>query len=374
MSQQPLPAAFSLYLDLLRITAAISVLLHHLWPLMAPGHPLPWPGHEAVVLFFVLSGFVISHVSQRPSEDLRNYAVHRSARILSVALPALLLGWLLAPVALPPPIPDGEPLPGDAWAWAGATALNAVFLAQSWGLSVAPPFNPPYWSLNYEVWYYFLFGAWTFAPGRWRYGLLVLFALMAGPQILLLMPIWLMGVAIQRWRPRLTQAQARNLFLLSLVAALAWIWWDLSRALRGAAAAQWPKVWWSLRGANQFPGDFVLGLLIAAHFVAAAQLDDLQSILRPAQGLIRSLAAYTLSTYVFHMPLAALIWLASDLHPPLAFSFALFAGIVALGSLTEKQLPRARWLVDGLFTAAGWPLRRRLTAATGAASKAAGAR
>ena len=56
-----MPESLSLYLDLVRFLATVAVLLFHLWPQWFPGFPLPWPGHAAVIVFFVLSGFVIAH-------------------------------------------------------------------------------------------------------------------------------------------------------------------------------------------------------------------------------------------------------------------------------------------------------------------------
>lgn len=65
-----IPAGLSLYLDAVRFLAALVVLLHHTWPLLFPDFPLPWPGHSAVVVFFVLSGYVIAHAS-RPELGFR---------------------------------------------------------------------------------------------------------------------------------------------------------------------------------------------------------------------------------------------------------------------------------------------------------------
>ena len=53
---------YSLYLDLVRALAAFVVVIDHAPPLFdMPGAPR-W-GHQAVMVFFVLSGLVIGHVA-----------------------------------------------------------------------------------------------------------------------------------------------------------------------------------------------------------------------------------------------------------------------------------------------------------------------
>jgi peptidoglycan/LPS O-acetylase OafA/YrhL len=62
--------------------------------------------------------------------------------------------------------------------------LSALFLGASLTLPVQPGSNLPFWSLNYEAWYYVLFGATAFLHGRQRILALIAAALLAGPKIL----------------------------------------------------------------------------------------------------------------------------------------------------------------------------------------------
>jgi hypothetical protein len=56
--------------------------------------------------------------------------------------------------------------------------------------------HSPFWSLGYEFWYYMLYAAACFVPGPGRKCSAVLLpCLICGPKILLLMPVWLLGVA-----------------------------------------------------------------------------------------------------------------------------------------------------------------------------------
>jgi len=48
--------------------------------------------HSAVIVFFVLSGFLISLAAQRDG-SMTEYLLNRASRIYSVALPAMLLTW-----------------------------------------------------------------------------------------------------------------------------------------------------------------------------------------------------------------------------------------------------------------------------------------
>lgn len=324
--KRQIPHGFSLYLDTVRFLAAVVVLLHHTWPLLFPRFPVPWPGHSAVVVFFVLSGYVITHAS-RPGLDFRVYAQHRMARILPVTLAALALSYCISPVAGTNPLPFSGPME-----FVGLNAvLNALFLGQSW-VDIAPPFNPPFWSLNYEVWYYIIFGTWVYAPSR-LYAAIA--AAVAGPHILLLMPVWLLGVALYKWMPVIDHARAKNIFIGSAIAGLAYIWFDVSVQIREGMKTLWPVAMSLTHGSGMFVGDFLFGIIVTANFTAAASLR--MRILFPAQSMIKYLSSFTFSAYVFHMPLVIFLWNGVGVHEAIAFYPLLTLTIFAFGQLTERQ-------------------------------------
>ncbi|MBK4736279.1 acyltransferase family protein [Noviherbaspirillum pedocola] len=335
-------AGLSLYLDLLRILAALAVLLYHLWPQMFPGFPLPWPGHSAVIVFFVLSGFMIAHVTHRPGATLRTYAQQRAARILSVALPALLLSAVIAPLAGDHSLHSSGPMTFSATQFAQRLFASLFFISQSWKLDLLPPYNPPYWSLCYEVWYYVIYGFWRLGPRRWRVPLALGAALCAGPRALLLMPVWLLGVAVyhaQGAALRLSRDAALALFWGSALAAFLVFWCDLGRASLALLQPHWPNAQQALLESARFGGDYLLGLAVAAHFLAAAALGDMLAALRVAGTALRGLASYTYSAYLFHMPLAVLLWNGLGLHAATFFALALLFLLFVLGNCTERQLP-----------------------------------
>jgi peptidoglycan/LPS O-acetylase OafA/YrhL len=327
----------SVYLDLVRFGAASIVVLSHLWALALPNHPLPWPGHAAVVIFFVLSGFVISHAA-RPELGLRGYLHHRTARIYPVVLGAAVLAALLSAFGV-----NTMQYAGTRGSDALDVALNVTFLAQTW-TNVALPYNGPFWSLNYEVWYYVLFGIWCYHPSR----LLLLCAIViAGPKILLLLPVWMLGVWLQRRMTFLERRMALWIFVVTLVAGLAFFWIDVGVRIREVMRGILPEAMDLARGSNQFVGDFLLGLVVALNFLAAGSLA--MGLLLKCEKAIRYLSSFTFSMYVFHMPLAVLIWNGLGVHAALPFCGLLLLGVVGMGELTERRTKWYRSLLAPLF-------------------------
>ncbi len=88
----------SVYLDAVRLFAALVVVLTHLAYSRFSGGlliELRTYGNDAVMVFFVLSGYVIAYTAATRDHELGTYTVNRLARLYSVALPAVLLTWLL---------------------------------------------------------------------------------------------------------------------------------------------------------------------------------------------------------------------------------------------------------------------------------------
>src|ERR671933_1824516 len=84
----------STYMNALRLVAAAVVFLtHYAYGTFTRGAVPTFGhnGHSAVIVFFVLSGFVITYVASEREPSLRHFVASRAARIYSVALPALAL-------------------------------------------------------------------------------------------------------------------------------------------------------------------------------------------------------------------------------------------------------------------------------------------
>ncbi len=293
----------SLYLDLIRIIAAGLVVQYHASAIF--GLASLNLGHQGVVIFFVLSGYVISHVADTRETTAKRFLIARLARLWSVLFPAMALTvacdfagrtWGFHP---------------DVYQWSPddfpliriAAALS--FLSQSW-VDIQAFSNLAWWSLPLEFWYYMTFAAWTFAPSRrLRVVLVATAALMSGPKGLVLLPVWIMGVAAQRSK-RLRQAPPPGQVLLCLgtLAALLWLLsspvYDTSRQYMGDAAGPWVTA--RLAQAAAFPYDWVLGLTLAVHLTVIPALLRHVPIERLAPP-IRWCAGISFATYLFHQPL-----------------------------------------------------------------------
>ena len=192
----------SLYLDLIRFLAAMMVFLSHASSSQWTGGIL-WQirpyGGEAVVVFFVLSGFVIAYATEERERSARVYVVNRMARIYSVTIPALLLTFGLDAIGR-----RADPSLYLHWLGDGPMQvmwqfLNSImFTNQIWLNNVQPGTTEAYWSMGYEIPYYVVFGIAWFAPRRWGLAGAAVVLLILGPNIASLFPMWLLGLASYR--------------------------------------------------------------------------------------------------------------------------------------------------------------------------------
>jgi peptidoglycan/LPS O-acetylase OafA/YrhL len=299
-----MPPHLSLYLDVLRFGAATLVLITHASYERFGGSwlvPIGQFGHEAVVVFFVLSGFVIRYVATRERTPAQ-YAVSRAARLYSVVLPALIgtvladfIGRSIAPAMYDTAIaPDNHPVV--------RFAANALFLNEIWFWSIRPFSNGPFWSLGYEAWYYIIFGIMFFGRGANRVLLSVLAGVAMGPKILILLPVWLLGVAAFQIAAggRVGERLGLALILGSIAGA------GLTIACRSAIALP-ADVAAPLSWSRDFPADYVLGLCIAANIMGFWAFGArLARPLELAAAPIRYLAGLTFPLYLCHFPLLML--------------------------------------------------------------------
>jgi peptidoglycan/LPS O-acetylase OafA/YrhL len=190
----PIAPAYSRYLDLLRALAALVVVLSHLKLFGVAdtnfAYWLPEDGHDAVVLFFILSGFVIAASTERKkAHGLTAYLLDRGARIYSVALPILLLALLFSALGFIKETPDYQ-----LAKWWLYVPFHLSFLSQSWIFKDIPFALNPWWSLPFEVWYYILFGCAVFLRGARRWLVCAVILAIMGPKLWVMLPLWLCGV------------------------------------------------------------------------------------------------------------------------------------------------------------------------------------
>src|SRR6185295_6928076 len=129
--------------------------------------------------------------------------------------------------------------------------------------------------------------------------------LLAGPRIVMLLPVWLLGVVFKQFAGRIPARPLPGLILvMATLAVIARIGasdlevqvWDVIHALL-------PQLW-ILQASSFFITDLLVGLLFLANFIGIQMCRDwLGSILGRWRRPIRWLAASTFSIYLFHYPI-----------------------------------------------------------------------
>jgi len=245
-------------LDLIRGLAAIAVLAGHTRglffipyhelsthnPLLAAFYRCTSLGHQAVIVFFVLSGFLIvsstTNAFARGDWSWVKYLVNRTTRLSVVLVPSLLV--CLAADQAGMALRATAPLYQRPVAYLFATSVASLetlrtFCGNLFYLQeiLVPTFgsNGPLWSLSYEFWYYALFPLLLcaivsrFRPAA-RIGYLVaafVVAWFVGHTIAMYFLIWMLGGAVallRRFNPRparVTRASAISVLLFMSVLA-----------------------------------------------------------------------------------------------------------------------------------------------------------
>jgi len=349
MPRPPLNPGVSLYLDLTRICAALMVCLHHLLQPPFFDRTIAIPGRSAVIVFFVISGFVIAY-SSVGERDWRAYAVSRLGRVYSVAIPALLLTGMvaLAEALLWPNVV------AERQDWPGLRLLLSVFFVnQFWNLTIGVLSNGPYWSLCYEVWYYVLFGIVWFCSGWRRLIAAAMVVLLVGPRILLLMPIWLLGAGLYlalRRRGAEAAPRDREVFfvVVSLFVFVLLVYNPASIVTNHVEQSLHNGYWhvgsWRvfIGGDAHFAADYLLGLLFAVTVWFSGGVFDHKAVERLHGRVIRWCSSYTFSLYLYHAPLmvffhSLLMVALPDESPVLVLLVLIMLGVWALGSVTEHR-------------------------------------
>jgi peptidoglycan/LPS O-acetylase OafA/YrhL len=141
----------------LRGLAALTVVFSHYipyWDMYAASIPVIVPnavGHDAVKLFFVISGFVIFFTLDR-CKTVADFAVLRFSRLYPTFWAALVLSTAVGVLGF-----------GERF-WAGGFVTNATMFHEFLGYG---HLNNVYWSLTVELAFY-LNAAWLFALGLHR--------------------------------------------------------------------------------------------------------------------------------------------------------------------------------------------------------------
>lgn len=343
--------ATSVFLDLLRLIAALVVFVDHCAEFWYPDAAvfMGKMGHGAVVVFFVLSGYVITFSTLKKGLDPKRYMLGRLSRLYSVVIPALLITLFLQKLgtAWHPEFYYQHGRGHDVLRY----TLAGFYLQNIWMLNASPTTNGPFWSLSYEFWYYALFGAAIFITRlRIKVASLLLISLIVGPNILLLMPCWLLGVALYVWHRKTTISFWPALigFLLAVCGAI----------LLVMVVPGFPYTIGS--PPMFFSGSFLTDWLTAGCLAAAIWFFDaaFRSWKPPALfcETIESGASHTFSLYLYHYPLLAFAAATVSFNPLIPYQagsviLSVLAIIFLLSLVTESQ---RRLLWRGLERLFGW--------------------
>jgi peptidoglycan/LPS O-acetylase OafA/YrhL len=371
---EALSPAASAHLDLVRGIAALLVMCGHLRALffvdfrqLESTNPVldllyftTGLGHQAVILFFVLSGFLISSaIFSRQATGTwswRNYAIDRSSRLYAVLVPGLLLGLFWDTLGLSTFAATGlysRPLEAFGPAVAHERLSIPILLGNLLFLQTiaCPTFgsNGPLWSLANEFWYYLLFPVLLGVGHAWRANakvravvlsmLGIAVAVFVGWHVLKDFPVWLVGTVLvaAHTRRSIRTMAARRLYLV--VASLSFC------AILVAARVGLPIA----------AGNLALGAAFGAFLLAVLQ-SHLGGSSVTYTRVARWMAGFSYSLYVLHFPilLFARAWLVpaerwrpDGLHLTIAAAVGVgtlaFAWLVSL--FTEHKTDRVRqWI------------------------------
>jgi len=359
------------WLDWLRFIAAMVVFLGHTRgalfveygglppdqrnPLIAFLFAVTRLGNEAVIVFFVLSGFFVAGRGTvrlwQGKFSIVDYARDRLVRIYTPYIPALLL-TVICSFGLA----QNEPLPDLVLNFAGnLLGLQGIFVSSLGG-------NVSLWSLSYEIWFYILLGAlagfsqWQKQRPVFTYLSVVILLLSAiafthlSPTYLM---CWIIGGLAFWYRP--VTWQIRHFIITSIMVIFAIMGVQIRSNSVSVTLPQWTLI---------FPSTAVNQLILAVgiatlipqlvllvpHTVIAKRLDSLGTFL----------ASFSYTLYLIHYPLVKVIqrWVfpkSNNLNFASVTNFLLACGLIFGSAFLlylpfEKQTNRLRQWVDKLMT------------------------
>jgi len=296
--------------------AALLVVIGHLRSLIFPeyaqlNNPSLWEkvfyfitglGHQGVIIFFVLSGFLVGGEFIKMNKSKREYFIYfikRFSRIFTVFIPALIIGGVLDYLGMTYFNQSG--IYNNAYHFSAMdysvidrfnvqTFISNFFMMQT---SLTPTFgsNGPLWSLANEWWYYLLFPV-LYLIFNSHNTMLRLIALLfiitmlsiLNYELLLYFSVWLLGVLTFYYRKKINFP-----FIIYISYFLLLIAFAISRV-------------------NLFENNYIHDLLIA--FTLIILINNLSFINSSKQYLRKFnqyFADFSYSLYLFHFPIVIFI-------------------------------------------------------------------
>ena len=298
--------------------------------------------------------------------SMRELLIDRASRIYSVVIPGLVLTILCEGTALLIS-PASYKAQADSFSWAHVPlqiVANLTFTAQCWGYEINPLSNSPFWSMSFECVYYVLFALLLYGwDSKVCRSIALLLAIAAGPAIVLLFPIWLLGCLLYDlyiWLDQKSYAFLLTTGLLAITLATCvlfrqsiihmllitdmrhrteWLQHFFSPALQSRLADRTGMVPWLSRASLSF---YLAGVLTSIALLWMLITIDrfFPKIPLGIATRLRRVAEGTFVLYLFHLPL--LILVSSLLHGPPRFPIASATGIVVLCILAASYIDRLK--------------------------------
>jgi peptidoglycan/LPS O-acetylase OafA/YrhL len=374
-----MPLSLSHFIDMARWIAALAVLVGHAGVLITISDIMVGPHgpgvyawwflaafwHQAVVVFFVISGFLVGGAVlqrlRRPAPFLRDYLIDRFSRIYIVLAPVLAFGFVLDLIGRRLFAGSGiYEWPGLELVYNPIHMFTALLQLQAiWASQVGT--NGPLWSLACEFWYYVTFPLLLLPLSRAYSTGARLLACGCGFALIVILSIpdsffsfgygiWALGALVAVARRPLVSSKWLSLVVFLVTATV------IRLAVRGSFVEAHPLIH---KLADVATAVTFANLLLTLRFSADAGFSFCRWPLH------RRLSDFSYSLYASHAPIVFLFWagagsvLGKDWHKLLptplhwGLAFALIATSLAVGygfsTLTEARTGVLRKFLRALF-------------------------
>jgi peptidoglycan/LPS O-acetylase OafA/YrhL len=302
-------------LDVWRIICASLVVVSHagqlgLFPRI--GSSLMPASHHCVILFFVISGYSVAFSADKVDCNPSAFLAARLSRIFSVAVPAILI-TLLVDVASK----TFNPQASDLWQlnrWFAYMLFALSFSGELWLTSIHPFSNIPFWSLNYEIYYYLFFATLLIQSQTLRIISTTILLIVIGPKILLLLPCWLCGVGLYKLIRHQTNTDQPTKFSRLTGTVLPWVLFAATYAIMSESGFnEWATALASpyhsaLRYSKGFIHDTSLAIAFSACLLLYWRWGASSSVKKNGfANAVFKLAPLTFAVYALHYPLLKFI-------------------------------------------------------------------
>jgi peptidoglycan/LPS O-acetylase OafA/YrhL len=288
----------SVYLDLLRVIATLSVFIGHFSYEQFSGGFFSKIGgfrNDAVMIFFVLSGYLIAYVVNQKDKNLSGYFISRFSRLYSVLLPAMILTITLDFIGRY----SNPELYQDYYVGNSLikTLANLFYLQEVWNGSIRFFSNGPLWSLGYEFWFYAIFGLLFYMRKKTWATILSIALLILFYKVTLLFPVWLLGVLAFHLKEKvnLSKKVSYIVFLATPIFYLAFYKVGILNHF----------TFESLGFSKNFIGNYITGVLVFFNLISFNQLNF--SFITKFAKPIKFLADFSFSVYLYHFVLIVFI-------------------------------------------------------------------